>query len=225
MRYLWLIAGILTVAVLSVRCRIPAADLGPPLPVLENLEAAVLYPTVRIQVQDGFNGTGVVVNWDGQTARVLTAAHLFPDLGAHQITVFMIEPTPWGFSADWVWQAGNADLALLEGEPAPGLIPAVAELAAGINRFDPVIAVGVPPGQNYLVPSSGWIAELDPPLTTSTAWFGSSGGPVFVKQEGRWKLWAVISGIPRTSGHGVVSWITGLTFVTPINGWLGDING
>lgn len=199
---------------------------GPPPIVLENLEAAVIWPSVQLQVANGPWASGVIVSWNGQTAGILSAAHVFTGFQERNVLVFVIEPAPWVFEARFVWQAGDVDLAYLEGDPAPGFIPTVAPLlpaGAEVRRFDSVISVGAIPGNHILLPTSGWISQVDPAIVTSTAWFGASGGPVFVRHEGRWKVWAVVSGIPLTTGHGISSWITNLTFVAPIAGWLGEL--
>ncbi len=203
-------------------------SVGPALPILVNLEAEVLWPTVQLQVQEGPWATGVIVGWDGATARILSAAHVFEGYQERSVTIYVIEPAPWAFEANLVWRAGEVDLALLEGEPAPGLIPHVAPLyphggAAGVQRFNPVIGVGSRPGLQQLWPTAGWIAQVEPSaLVTSITWFGASGGPIFVKQEGYWKVWAVTSGLSLTTGHGVSSWLTNIVYVVPVGGWVGD---
>lgn len=223
----WLLALGINLLFIFTGCQaLPTPVVDPEPVVLENLTAAVLWPSVQLSVANGPWGSGTIVSWDGQTAGILSAAHLFESDQERNVLVFVIEPAPWAFEARFVWQAGNADLAYLEGDPAPGLIPIVAPLlpdGVEVKRFDPVISVAAPPGRHLLLPTEGWVAQVDPTIVTSTAWFGASGGPIFVRHEGRWKVWAVVSGIPQTTGHGVSSWITNLVFVTPIAGWLGEL--
>lgn len=222
---------VVCLTILGAGCQVvPPSEsiVDPALAIVVNLEAQVLWPSVQLKVREGQWGSGVIVGWDGQTARILSAAHLFEDHQDRPVTIYVIEPTPWAFEAQFVWQAGEADLALLEGTPTPGLIPHVAPLwppeAAGPQRFTPVIGVGSPPFMQWVIPSSGWISQLAPRvMVTSTAWFGSSGGPIFVEHAGEWKVWAVTSGIPRTTSHGLTSWITNLVYVVPVAGWLGKL--
>lgn len=190
----------------------------------------VSYPVVHILSETGGRGTGVVVRQIGDRVYVVSALHVFQsgDLQVNPREVLILNPrrvTLVGFSIFACDE--DRDTVVLRG-PANGHVFQAAKIARQYPElFDPVVSGGTYASWPDPMIFRGHVTSLGGPISipvvTSTVFPGSSGGPIYIYEQGAWRLWAITLRVPMVTLNGVSDYQSNSHMIMPVIDFLEDV--
>jgi len=152
----------------------------------------MLYPTVRVELNSGGTGTGVVIYSGGGISIILTAKHVMQRALQAKIVTF---PEESEYHAVLLRKSKDYDLALLVMDHEH---PYVARFASDpkLKVYDTIWKVGCGNSLNPY-PSKGLVSNFYEEviqIDTNTT-FGDSGGPIFKKVGDNYELVGIIQAV------------------------------
>lgn len=149
----------------------------------------MLYPSVRIQTGNEGTGSGVVIESNNDYTLILTARHV---IDHNKVLTVVTYPDEEEHSALVVKVSLKYDLAIIAIKSSHPYVAKLADLSE-YSVFTPVWKVGAGLGLDPH-PGDGIITinEEDTMTINAHVIYGDSGGPVFIEDNGKYKLVGIV---------------------------------